>query len=233
MKRKSNNNRKYKRKTKTRRNRRTRTYRRRMIAGATTTTNPLEKTKSNRMAGVFNKITTIVSNILGRMLTAIGKLIGVDFTNKSQVDSNLQVIENNLKDPGIKAKIYSITQKALSSLSIVFQAMEPYILPFMEKMISIGTTATEKVINAGINIGLNTLEAIPGPSIFVGLARDISSVMDSIFAVSNAVSQTVSTSADTFAGFMKNIASLKNKISNQSPTPTSSTPVESTPETSL
>jgi hypothetical protein len=152
------------------------------------------------------------------MLTSIGNLLGVDFANKSQVQSKLQMIQNNLNDPAIQAQIRGILQQALASLSILFQAMEPYILPFMQKMIDIGSKTAEKVIRSGIQIALNTAEAIPGPNVFIGLARDISSAIDSILALINAVNQTVSTSADTFSGIMENLADLKSKVSSSSST---------------
>jgi hypothetical protein len=175
--------------------------------------NPLQKIQNNRLGDVYKKTTSIVSEILGTMLTSIGDLLGVDFANKSQVQAKLQMIQNNLNDPAIQAQIKRVLQEALASLSILFQAMEPYILPFMEKMIDIGSKTAEKVIRSGIQIALNTAEAIPGPNVFIGLARDISSAIDSVLALINAVTQTISTSADTFSGIMENLADLRTKLS--------------------
>jgi len=200
-------------KSKSKNNKKTRRTSRRGGRVVGSAMNPLQKIQNNRLGDVYKKTTSIVSEILGTMLTSIGDLLGVDFANKSQVQAKLQMIQNNLNDPAIQAQIKRVLQEALASLSILFQAMEPYILPFMEKMIDIGSKTAEKVIRSGIQIALNTAEAIPGPNVFIGLARDISSAIDSVLALINAVTQTISTSADTFSGIMENLADLRTKLS--------------------
>ena len=147
--------------------------------------------ESIKNSGIKEKVSDAVSNTV-----EIAKDVFED-TNKK------------LNDPEFIKQASEFTKKISEDASIVLEAAEPAINKVIDQASEIGEKMGTRIGDAGVNIILNTAEAVPGIGAAIALGRDIDSATKAVGAVVEAGSETVASLA---SGFKETEEALKKKI---------------------
>jgi hypothetical protein len=129
----------------------------------------------------FGEIGLIVKKGLLNVIDNIGNYIGINFQNPAdllEINEQLRALKNTLQNTETLQELAIIG-------SLAVNATLPYIQPLIDKLVYHGSEAAEKIGKAIISVILNTLEAIPIYGIFVGLIRNINTIIVTYLSTTN------------------------------------------------
>jgi hypothetical protein len=129
-------------------------------------------------------------NLAGNAVEGVSDFFDIDLTN--QDNSGVEYLKDLQNNPVFEETL----EEAAKTAEVVLDAAAPVIEKVSDKVIDVGARASEKVVHSGIQIALNTAEAIPGVGVVVGAVRDIDQGAKAVQAVINAGEEIVMETAD-------------------------------------
>ena len=134
-----------------------------MTEVTTTTTKPIEKSP------LQIKWNRFLENAGEKALDYVSEKWDISLDKSETIQQKLDQINVLLKDPLIREKLGYLAKDAI----LLLKVGEPVLIEFIGKTGNIVSKTIPKIMDDFINIGLNTLEAVPFISVIVGLLRDI------------------------------------------------------------
>lgn len=174
----------------------------------------LASTASNIASGIANKANQVGAIIVDELNKNIEGPIKntVSSALERTVDAAKDVLSEaneKLNNPEFVREVSEITKNASEAAATIIDAAEPAINEAIDKTSEIGTKVASKVGESAVSIALNTVQAIPGPGIVVGLVRDVDKLATAGEAILEAGAETVTTFADSLK---KAEEAVKNKM---------------------
>lgn len=165
-----------------------------------------------------NLVKNTASSMASKAISGASNFLGVDITNKDQVNSALEREISVLSDPKIREKMQEVIRKEAEVLAAGLQASQPAINQLVNTTTEAIEKSANKIGNAGVNIALNTLEEIPMLGILVGTIRSLDKAVQAAESVVDAGSEIVASSGDALGEVAKNIndSSLNKQIKEKS-----------------
>jgi hypothetical protein len=174
----------------------------------------LASTASNIASGIANKanqvgaiiVEELNKNIEGPIKNTVSSALERTVAAAKDV---LAEANEKLNNPEFVQEVSEITKNASEAAATIIDAAEPAINEAIDKTSEIGTKVASKVGESAVSIALNTVQAIPGPGIVVGLVRDVDKLATAGEAILEAGAETVTTFADSLK---KAEEAVKNKM---------------------
>jgi hypothetical protein len=157
---------------------------------------------------ILKKTTGLAEGLLLKGIEHTGKLFDIDLSDSEDVSEKLDKIKIALADPKNKEKIRIIMSEAAAVGAIALEAAAPFIQPFVNKTIEVGSDAVSKVGKSVVKIGLNTAEEIPVIGVVIAIIRSLSNAGEAFLATTNAASQIVTSTSDSVNAATKNFDRL-------------------------
>jgi hypothetical protein len=154
---------------------------------------------------ILNKTSNLAKGIALNTINDIGNVAGVDINNPDKTQEQIKNVKQILSDP---ENIKNITQiaKDIGEISIeVGKELAPLAHPLIEKVIDETTIATDKVISSGSTIMGNIIKELPVIGFAAALEQDIEKIGEADAAVTGAISEITTTSANTIKDAHKKV----------------------------
>ena len=163
---------------------------------------------TNGAINIASKGVILGEGLIEKGIEKLGNVVGIDVAHPETIENKLHQIKNIISNPKIKEEISKIAE-------VAGEAIEPYIEPLQEKIVEKTKEVGEVLGKSAVQIGLNTVEEIPGIGIIVGTVRSIDQATKAGLSTANAFSEVSKEVADTINATTKNYKRLmeeKNKI---------------------
>ena len=160
----------------------------------------------------LNLVSNVASGVSSAAITGASKLMGVDLTNKDEVNSALQKEIKILSDPETRENIKKVIGEGAQTLAVGLEAAKPAINKFVETTTEAIEKSAKKIGDASVSVALNTLEEIPMVGVLVGTIRSADKATQAAQSIFNAGSEIVAASGDVVGQVTKSINNKTNTI---------------------
>jgi len=165
----------------------------------------LASTASNIASGVANKANqvgaVIVEELNKNMNGPVKETVSTAVGNTVEAAKHvLEAANEKLNNPKFVEDVAEAAKNASNTAAKMVEAATPAINQAIDKASVIGTKVASKVGEAAVSVGLNTMQAIPGPGAVIGLAK----VVDKLATTGEAIVEAGAESVTTFADTLKN-----------------------------
>lgn len=157
---------------------------------------------------IIAKISNLLTGLTIKGIERLGGLLGVDLSNKENINKKLDQLRVVLADPRNKEKVKQIISEAARTGALMLEAAAPFIQPLVDKSIKIGSESMSKIGEAAVKIALNTAEEIPVAGVVIGTVRSLSNAGEAVLSATNAANQIMASTSDTINAASKNYERL-------------------------
>lgn len=165
----------------------------------------LASTASDVVSGVANKanqvgaivVDELNKNINGPVKETVSTAVG----NTVQAAENVLVAANEkLNNPEFVHDVAEAAKNVSDTAATMLEAATPALNKAIDKASTIGTKVASKIGEGVVSVGLNTVQAIPGPGAVIGLVK----VADKLATTGESIIEAGAESVTTFADTLKN-----------------------------
>jgi hypothetical protein len=164
---------------------------------------------SSSVNNIASKIGNIAQVGMVNAIEGISNKLNVDIYNKQEVAEKIRQLNELLKDPTIRQQAQETLQSLADDAVIFLKASEPAVMEFVDVASEATGRAASKIGENMASIALNTLEAIPGPGIVVGLARDIDKGTQAVTSAIAAAAEVSTAATDAIQKTSKRLKNLQ------------------------
>lgn len=157
---------------------------------------------------LLDKASNLAENLGVKTIESIGNNLGLDLTNKEQVNQKLNQIKETISDPQNIQQLKEIISNAAQVGAVGIEAAKPFLDPLINTTIEKTKNAASKIGEAGVKIALNTATQIPGIGVVVGSVRSLSNAGEAGIAALNAGNEIIKTASNTLNATTKNFNRL-------------------------
>jgi hypothetical protein len=162
----------------------------------------LASTASNIASGVANKanqvgaivVDELNKNINGPVKETVSTAMG---NTVEAVKHVLEAANEKLNNPKFVEDVAEAAKNASNTAAKMVDAATPALNQAIDKASVIGTKVASKIGEGVVSVGLNTMQAIPGPGAVIGLVKVADKLATTGEAIIEAGAETVTTFADT------------------------------------
>lgn len=164
------------------------------------------------VAPVVDLVSGIANNLASTAVSGASSFLGVNLNSKESVNNALKKQIAIFSDPETKENLKKLLQEGSKVVALGLESSEPAINKFIEKTTKAVGTSAEKIGDAVISVGLNTLGAIPVVGSVVGAVRAVDKAVKAGQSVLNAGNEVIAASGDAVNQVTRNIEDAKSRI---------------------
>ena len=157
---------------------------------------------------VMNKIIQLSEGLAIKTIDNTSEFLNIDLNDSEKFEQRIKELKDVLNDPKNKELMTEVVANSAQVGVVALDAARPFvddlITEIFEKLKVVGNEFGE----AGVKIALNTLEEIPGYGVIIGTIRSVSNAAEAFLASSNALSEVVTKTSDTFNASIQNFDKL-------------------------
>jgi hypothetical protein len=157
---------------------------------------------------VLKKVVELSEVLMMKTIDNTAQYFNIDLNDSEQFKRRLEELKIILNDPKnkelMKETIANFAQVGVVALEAAEPFMDKLVSDIFDKLTIMGNEFGE----AGVKIGLNTLEEIPGYGIIIGTIRSASNAAEAVIASTNTASEIVTITADTTNASLQNFDKL-------------------------
>lgn len=157
---------------------------------------------------LLDKASDLAENLGVKTIESIGNNLGIDLTNKDQINQKLNQIKETISDPQNIQQVKEIISNVAQVGAVGIEAAKPFLDPLINTTIEKTKDAASKIGEAGVKIALNTATEIPGIGVVVGSIRSLSNAGEAGIAALNAGNEIIKTASNTLNASTKNFNRL-------------------------
>jgi hypothetical protein len=148
-------------------------------------------------SNVIKKIVELSEALTMKTIDNTAAYFNVDLNDSEQFKRRLEELKLILNDPKNKELMKEIIANFAQVGIVALEAAEPFMNKLISDIFEKLTIMGNEFGEAGIKIGLNTLEEIPGYGVIIGTIRSVSNAAEAVIASSNTASEIMTIAADT------------------------------------
>ncbi len=157
---------------------------------------------------VMNKIIQLSEGLAIKTIDNTSEFLNIDLNDSEKFKQRVEELKVLLNNPENKELMTEVLANSAQIGVVALDASRPFIddliTEIFEKLKVVGNEFGE----AGVKIALNTLEEIPGYGVIIGTIRSVSNAAEAFLASSNALSEVVTKTSDTFNASIQNFDKL-------------------------
>jgi hypothetical protein len=143
-----------------------------------------------------------------KIIDDTAQFLNINLNDSEQFNQRLEELKMVLNDPKNKELMKEIVANFAQVGIVALEAAEPFMNKLISDIFEKLTIMGNEFGEAGIKIGLNTLEEIPGYGIIIGTIRSVSNAAEAVIASSNTASEIMTIAADTTNASLQNFDKL-------------------------
>ena len=172
-----------------------------------------EKTSKEQTTELMTDTSNIAKGLAINSVKGIGNLIGVDVTNSTEINKNLENIKNSLTNPKNTENIKKIISDFSEKNAIYLEAAKPLINPLMDSVNKVGAKVAKQFTDTSSTIVSNLVKEIPGVGLIYSGIQDASKIGDAFSSVVGATAELTAKGADSLVVAKHNMEKLKSQAS--------------------
>ena len=146
---------------------------------------------------VLKKVVELSEGLMMKTIDNTAAYFNVDLNDSEQFKRRLEELKMILNDPKNKELMKEIIANFAQVGIVALEAAEPFMNKLISDIFEKLTIMGNEFGEAGIKIGLNTLEEIPGYGVIIGTIRSVSNAAEAVIASGNTASEIMTIAADT------------------------------------
>ena len=164
------------------------------------------------VAPVVDLVSGVASNVASTAVSGAGSFLGVNLSNKESVNNALKKQIAVLSDPETKENLKKLLGEGAKVVALGLESSQPAIEKFIQTTTKAVSNSAEKMGDAVINVGLNTLGGIPVVGAAIGAVRSLDKAVKAGQSVLNAGTEVIAASGDAVNQITQNIEHAKSKV---------------------
>ena len=157
---------------------------------------------------VLAKIVQLSEALMMKTIDNTAQYFNIDLNDSDQFKRRLEELKMILNDPKNKELMKEVVANFAQVGVVALQASEPFIDKLVSDIFDKLSIMGSEFGEAGIKIGLNTLEEIPGYGIIIGTIRSANNAAEAVIASTNTASEIMTVAADTTNASLQNFDKL-------------------------
>ncbi len=153
---------------------------------------------------VLNRIIELSEGLMMKTIDNTAEYFNIDLNDSEQFNRRLEELKMILNDPKNKELMKEIVANFAQVGIVALEASAPFMNKLISDIFEKLTVMGNEFGVAGVKIGLNTLEEIPGYGVIVGTIRSVSNAAEAALASSNAASEIWTIASDTANASVQN-----------------------------
>jgi|688.fasta_scaffold84250_4 hypothetical protein len=157
---------------------------------------------------IMGRIVDLSESLMIKSIDNTAQYFNVDLNDSDKFKKRLEELKMVLNNPKNKKLMKEIVANFAQVGVVALQAAEPFMDKLVSDIFDKLTIMGNEFGEAGVKIGLNTLEEIPGYGIIIGTIRSASNAAEAVIASTNTASEIVTITADTTNASLQNFDKL-------------------------
>jgi hypothetical protein len=157
---------------------------------------------------ILKKIIELSESLTMKTIDNTANYFNINLNDSDQFKQRLEELKMILNDPKnkqlMREVVANFAQVGIVALEASAPFMDKLITDIFDKLTIMGNEFGE----AGVKIGLNTIEEIPGYGVIIGTIRSVSNAAEALIASSNTASEIWTVAADTTNASVQNFDKL-------------------------
>jgi hypothetical protein len=158
--------------------------------------NEIENKHSLGNSNIFKQITELSEGLALKTMDNTAEFFDVDLNDSDKFKQRLEELKIILNDPKNKKLMRELVANFAEIGIIALEASSPFIEKLIVEIFNKLTIMGNEFGKAGVKIGLNTMEEVPGYGVIIGTVRSASNAAEAVLASTNAASEIITISSD-------------------------------------